>query len=74
MNATPTYNNRHMIIFIAILIAVLLVLAVNVIVWILLMRGGMMGGMLNQMMGMNGQTMNNMLTACTNMMQKFQSP
>ncbi len=55
MNATPTYNNRHMIIFIAILIAVLLVLAVNVIVWILLMRGGM-------------------LTACTNMMQKFQSP
>ena len=75
MNATPTYNNRYMVIFIAILIVVLLVLALNVMIWVSLTGGGMMmGGMMNHMMGMNGQTMNDMIAACTNMMQNFQSP
>ena len=81
MNATSTPDRRHMTILIAVLIVVSLVLALNVLVWFSLMRGGMMGvggmmnnGMMNQMMGMNGQTMTDMMNACTNMMQNFQNP
>ena len=87
MNATPTSNSRYMIILIAVLIVVLLVLAVNVVLWIWLLGGGMMGGMtlapgasagvnggMMSMMGMNGQTMNDMMSACTEMMRNFQSP
>ena len=70
MNATPTSNNRYMTILIVVLIVVLLVLAFNVLAWFWMMGGGMMVGM----MGMNGQTMNTMISACTEMMQNFQSP
>ena len=65
MNTTVTTNQRLVTILIVLLI-ILLVLLIIGIVWAFLMMGGMMG--------MNGQTMNDMISACTDMMQKFQSP
>ena len=70
MNAVPSSDRRYMMILITVLIVVLLVLALNVVAWIWLMGGGM----INHMIGMSGQTMNDMISACTDMMQKFQSP
>jgi len=76
MNAMPSSNNRLMAILIAILVVALLVLIVNVFLWLSLVRGGMMMGsmMNNPMISMNGQTMNEMMSACAEMMQDIQSP
>jgi hypothetical protein len=38
----------------------------------MMVMGGMIGW--GGMMGMNGQTMNDMMAACTDMMQNFQNP
>jgi len=70
MNPTSNSDRRNMIILIAVLVAVFLVLALNLAVWVALMGGGMM----NAMTGMNGGAMNDMIAACTNMMQNFHSP
>ena len=74
MNVTPTSNNRFMMVLIAVLIAVLLVLALNVAIWISMMGGMMNGRMMSRVMGMNGQGMNDMTTACADMMRRFQGP
>jgi hypothetical protein len=79
MNAIPTFDRRYMTILIVVLIVVLLVLALNVLVWFSLMSGGMMGwGSMTlapgASAGVNGVMMNDMMNACTNMMQNFQNP
>ena len=71
MDATTTTNQRLMTVLLILLIVLVALLIMGIIAsW--LGMGGMMrsGGM----MGMNGQTMNTMLSACSNMMQNFQSP
>ena len=60
MNATPSSNNRFMIILIAVLILLLPLLAVNVVRWISLIGGGMM---------MEGMMNHQDIQACINMMQ-----
>ena len=72
MNTIPASNGRYVIVLIAVLTFILLLLAINIVAWFLLMGGGMMG--IGGMMGMNGQTMNDMVAACANMMQNFESP
>ncbi len=76
MNAVHSSNNRLTAILIAILVVVLLALTLNVFLWFSMLGGGMMmgGGMMNQMMGMNPQTMNDMMSACATMMQNVQNP
>ena len=79
MNTTVTTNQRLVTILIVLLIILLIQLIIGIIVVFLMMGGGMMGGMMNDgmmshMMGMSGQGMNDMTTACADMMQRFQSP
>ena len=70
-NNIKATNQRLVTILLVLLIILLLLLVVGIVVVIFMMSGGMMMG---GMMGLNGQTMNNMITACTNMMQNFQNP
>ena len=75
MNTTVTTNQRLVTVLLVLLIVLVALLVIGIVVVIIMMSGGMMmGGMVNPIMGMNGQTMNNMMAACTNMMQNFQSP
>ena len=65
MNTRVTTNKRLVTILIVLLIILLILLIIGLIVVFLMMGGGM---------GMNGQTMNAMISACNNMMQNFQHP
>jgi hypothetical protein len=71
MNTIPSTNQRLITILLVLLI-VLVVLLILGTVFGLLVRGGMMGS--GMMMGMNGQTMNDMMAACIEMMRNFQNP
>jgi hypothetical protein len=71
MDTTVTTNQRLVTILLVLLI-VFVVLLVLGTVFSFLVRGGMMGS--GMMMGMNGQTMNDMMAACTEMMRNFQNP
>ena len=70
MNTAPTTNQRLVTVLLVLLIILVALLVIG-IVFGFLMTGGMMGGW---MMGMNGQTMNDMMSACANMMQNFRNP
>jgi hypothetical protein len=71
MNSTPTTNQRLVTILLVLLIVLVVLLVLGIFLGFLGM-GGMRGG--GMMMGMNGQTMNNMMAACTDMMRNFQKP
>jgi hypothetical protein len=71
MNTLPTTNQRLVTILLVLLI-VFVVLLILGTVFGFLVSGGMMGS--GMMMGMNGQTMNDMMAACIEMMQNFQNP
>jgi flagellar basal body-associated protein FliL len=71
MNTPSTTNQRLVTILLVLLIVLVALLVVGVIVSFLTM-GSMMGG--GMMFGMNGQTMNNMMSACTEMMKNIQKP
>ena len=60
-----TTDQRLITILLVLLIILLLLLVVGIVAVILMMSGRM---------GLNGHTMNNMISACTNMMQNFQTP
>ncbi len=66
MDATTNTNQRLITVLLVLLIILLVLLVIGIIAGWLMMGGGMMG--------MNGQTMNEMMAACTDMMRKFQSP
>lgn len=65
MNTMVSTNQRLLTILLVLLIIFVALLIVGTIGSFLL-RGGMMG--------MNGQTMNDMMSACAQMMQNFQNP
>jgi tetrahydromethanopterin S-methyltransferase subunit D len=80
MNTIPSTNQRLITILLVLLI-VLVVLLILGTVFGFLVRGGMTlapgastGVGSGMMMGMNGQTMNDMMAACIEMMQNFQNP
>jgi hypothetical protein len=70
MNTTVSTNQRLVTVLLVLLISLLILLVIGTVVGFLMMDGGMMGwgGM------MNGGMMNDMMNACTNMMQNFQNP
>lgn len=71
MNTTITTNQRLVTILLVLLIAFVTLLILGIVAgWS--MMGGMMGW--GGMMGMSGQMMNNMMSACTDMMRNFQTP
>ena len=68
MNTTVTTNQRLVTILLVLLIVFVVLLILGIVAsW--LWMGGMMGWG-----GMNGQMMNNMMSACTDMMRNFQNP
>jgi hypothetical protein len=69
---TTSTTNQQLVTILLVLLIVLVVLLVLGIILGFLGMGGMMGG--GMMMGMNAQTMNNMMAACTEMMQNLQNP
>jgi hypothetical protein len=71
MNTLPSTNQRLVTILLVLLIVFVALLILGTIFGFLV-RGGMMGS--GMMMGMNGQTMNDMMAACTEMMRNFQNP
>lgn len=74
MNATPATNQRLVTILLALLIILVALLVIGIVWSFLMMGNGMMtGGMMN-MTGMNGQTMNDMMTACAEMMKAHHGP
>ena len=70
MNPTVTTNQRLVTILLVLLIVLVVLLLIGIVLGFLGM-GGMMGGW---MMDMNGPMMNNMMAACTEMMQNMQKP
>ena len=70
MNTIGTTNQRLVTLLLVLLIVLVALLVIGIALGFL-MTGGMMGGW---MMGINGQTMNNMLSACTDFMRNIQSP
>lgn len=70
MNTVLTTNQRLVTILFVLLIVFVVLLNIWIIARFLLMGPRMMGGM----MSMNGQTMNDMMAACADMMKNFQSP
>ena len=70
MNTTATTNQRLVTILLVLLIVLVALLVIGTVFGFLVTRG-MMGGW---MMGMNGQTMNAMMSACTDFMRNIQSP
>ena len=78
MNTTVTTNQRLVTVLLVLLIVLVALLVIGIVVVILMMSGGMMmGGMTlapGASAGVNGGMMNDMYTACINMMQNFQSP
>jgi hypothetical protein len=71
MNTIGSTNQRLVTILLVLLIALVVLLVLGIILGFLGM-GGMMGG--GMMMGMNGQTMNDMMAACTEFMRNIQNP
>ena len=65
MNTSVTTNQRLVTILLILLITILGLLVLGIVARFLMMGG---------MMGMNGQMMNDMMSACTNMMTSFQNP
>jgi flagellar basal body-associated protein FliL len=72
MNTTVTTNQRLVTILLVLLIVFVVLLIVGVVAGWLWIGSGMMGW--GSMLGMNGQMMNNMMSACTDMMRNFQTP
>jgi membrane-anchored glycerophosphoryl diester phosphodiesterase (GDPDase) len=66
MNAMATTNQRLVTILLVLLIMLVALLIFGTI------GGFLLGG--RTMMGVNGQTMNDMISACSGMMQNFQNP
>ncbi len=65
MNTAITTNRRLVTVLLVLLIVFVVLLIIGIIAGWLWMGG---------MMGLNGQTMNNMLSACTGMMRNYQIP
>jgi len=88
MNTTLITNQRLVTVLLVLLIISVVLLIIGIVAGFLMMGGGMigMGGMtltpgahlprvqVPGSAGVNGGTMNDMMNACTNMMQNFQSP
>ena len=79
MNATTNTNQRLTTILLVLLILLLILLVIGiVVVFVMMGMGGMMNGGMTlapgASAGVNGGMMNDMIAACTNMMQNFQSP
>ena len=80
MNTAVTTNQRLVTILLILLIILVALLVIGIVVVILMMSGRMMMGMGSMTLapgasaGVNGGMMNDMYTACINMMQNFQSP
>jgi hypothetical protein len=72
MNPTVTTNQRLITILLILLIVFVILLILGIVAGWLWMGGGMMGW--GGMMGMSGQTMNDMMSACTDFMRNIQSP
>jgi flagellar basal body-associated protein FliL len=72
LNTTPTTNQRLITILLVLLIVLVALLITGIVAGWLMMGSGMMGW--GGMMGINGQTMNNMISACADMMRNFQNP
>jgi len=70
MNTAPTTNQRLVTILLVLLIILVVLLVIGIVVGFL-MTGGMIGGW---MMGINGQTMNDMMSPCTDFMRNVQKP
>jgi len=79
MNTTVSTNQRLVTILLVLLILFLILLVIGTVAGFLMMGGGMMGwdGMTlapGASAGVNGGMMNDMHTACTDMMRNIQSP
>jgi len=72
MNTAATANQRLVTILLILLIIFVVLLIIGIFAGFPMMGGGMMN--MGGRMGMNGQTMNDMMSACTEMMQNFQNP
>jgi hypothetical protein len=72
MKPTPTTNQRLVTILLVLLIVLVVLLVIGIIVGFL-MTGGMMGGW-RWMMGPHGQSVNDMVAVCTDIMRNFQKP
>jgi hypothetical protein len=72
MNTVVATNQRLVTILLVLLIIFVVLLIIGVVIGWLVMGSGMMGW--GGMMGMSGQMMNNMMSACTDMMRNFQNP
>ena len=70
MNATITTNQRLVSILLVLHIIFVVLLIIGIVAGFLMMGNGMMRGM----MGMNGQIMNDMMSACATMMRSFPNP
>lgn len=70
MNSTLTTNQRLVTILLVLLIVLVALLVIGIVLGFL-MTGGMMGGW---MMGISGQTMNDMMSACADFMRNVQNP
>ena len=74
MNTKVTTNQRLVTILLVLLIVLVALLIIGIVAGFLMMGGMLNGGMMGGMLGMNGQTMNAMMSDCTDMMRNFQSP
>ena len=74
MNPAVTTNQRLVTLLLVLLIILLALLVLGIVAGFLMMGGGMMGFGSMGMMGITGQMMNTMLSACTDMMRNFQNP
>lgn len=72
MNTTITTNQRLVTILLVLLIIFIGLLILGIVAGWIIIGSGMMGW--GGMMGMNGQMMNTMMSACSDMMRNFQNP
>ena len=72
MNTTITTNQRLVTILLVLLIVFIGLLILGIVAGWIIIGSGMMGW--GGMMGMNGQMMNTMMSACSDMMRNFQNP
>lgn len=72
MNTTITTNQRLVTILLILLIIFIGLLILGIVAGWIIIGSGMMGW--GGMMGMNGQMMNTMMSACSDMMRNFQNP
>ena len=71
MNNTVNTNQRLITILVVLPIVFVVLLIIGIVTGWLVMGGMMRWGGMN---GMNPQIMNNMMSACTDMMRSFQTP